>query len=136
MNQQPYLWLISVRNREAFNEGNTSLSRKRGFASISFLSSESIMFLADLVSPYFDNCSFSLHLIKSPCLKKIVKSTYQISQLKPKYLKLSRVKRWVISLNNSSLNAEKTFKSFTNISTAFTLSFLSTNKKSSATESG
>ena len=40
------------------------------------------------------------------------------------YLKLVRVKSCVISLNNSSLNVEKTFKSLTNISTAFGLSFL------------
>jgi hypothetical protein len=69
-NQQPYLWLISVRNRDAFNEGNTSLSLKRGLASISFLSSMNIMFRADLVSPYFDNCSFSLQLMKNPRFKK------------------------------------------------------------------
>lgn len=40
------------------------------------------------------------------------------------YLKLARVKSWVISLYNSSLNVEKTFKSVTNISTAFALSLL------------
>jgi len=55
------LWFISVRSRDAFNDGKASLSRKRGFASISFLSSNSIIFLADFVSPYLDSCSFSLH---------------------------------------------------------------------------
>lgn len=52
---------MSVRSRDAFNDGNANLSRKRGFASISFFNSKSIIFLADLVSPYFDSCSFSLH---------------------------------------------------------------------------
>lgn len=55
-----YLWLIRVRKREAFREGKANFSLKSGFASISFFSSISIMLRADLVSPYFDNCSFSL----------------------------------------------------------------------------
>ena len=55
-----YLWLIRVLKREAFNTGNVNFSRNKGLASISFLSSRSIMLLADFVSPYLDSCSFSL----------------------------------------------------------------------------
>lgn len=55
-----YLWLIKVRSLELFKLGNWSLSLKRGFASISFFSSTSIIDLADFVSPYFESCSFSL----------------------------------------------------------------------------
>lgn len=60
--------MIKVRKRDAFKVGKTSFSRNRGFASINFLSSTSIMLRADLVSPYLDNCSFSLHHIKNPKL--------------------------------------------------------------------
>lgn len=55
-----YLWLINVRNREALKVGKASLSRNNGFASISFLSSTSIMLRADFVSPYLESCSFCL----------------------------------------------------------------------------
>lgn len=54
------LWFIRVLSLELLKAGKVSLSRKRGFASISFLSSISIIFRADLVSPYFDSCSFCL----------------------------------------------------------------------------
>lgn len=54
------LWFIKVLNRELLKAGNVSLSRNSGFASISFLSSTSIMFRADFVSPYFESCSFCL----------------------------------------------------------------------------
>jgi hypothetical protein len=40
------------------------------------------------------------------------------------YLKLLRINSWVISLYSSSLKVENTFKSPTNISTAFGLSCL------------
>lgn len=62
-NMETYLWFIKVRRRDAFRVGKPSLSRNKGLASISFLSSTSIMLRADFVSPYLDNCSFSLHLI-------------------------------------------------------------------------
>lgn len=55
-----YLWLIRVRSREALREGKINFSLKRGFASINFLSSISMILRADLVSPYLDSCSFSL----------------------------------------------------------------------------
>lgn len=63
---ESYLWLIRVRSLELFRFGNCNLSRNRGFASISFLSSTSIMVRADFVSPYFESCSFSL---KSYCIR-------------------------------------------------------------------
>lgn len=55
---------MSVLNLEALNAGNVSLSRNNGFASISFLSSTSIMFRADFVSPYLESCSFCLYIYK------------------------------------------------------------------------
>lgn len=55
-----YLWFIKVRRRELLKAGNASLSRNKGFASISFFSSMSMMFRADFVSPYLESCSFCL----------------------------------------------------------------------------
>lgn len=57
---QYYLWLIRVRNLDAFKVGKTSFSRKSGLASINFFNSINIMLRAVLVSPYLDSCSFSL----------------------------------------------------------------------------
>lgn len=59
-----YLWLIRVRNLEFLRLGNCNLSRNKGLASISFLSSTNMIDLADFVSPYLDNCSFSLQWYK------------------------------------------------------------------------
>ena len=62
LSKKTYLWFISVLNLEFLKVGKFNLSRNRGFASINFLSSASITPLADLVSPYFDSCSLSLHI--------------------------------------------------------------------------
>lgn len=67
-----YLWLIKVLNRDVLIEGNVSLSWKIGFASINLLSSITNIFRADLVSPYFDNCAFSLN--SSTMKKKYINS--------------------------------------------------------------
>ena len=51
---------MRVRSLEDLSAGNVNLSRKRGFASISFLTSDSITVRAVLVSPYLESWSFSL----------------------------------------------------------------------------
>ncbi|KAJ0833954.1 hypothetical protein HanRHA438_Chr16g0738361 [Helianthus annuus] len=51
---------MRVLNLEFLRFGNCNLSRNKGFASINFLSSTNIIARADFVSPYLDNCSFSL----------------------------------------------------------------------------
>ena len=54
------LWFIKVLSRELLKAGSESLSRNKGFASMSFLSSTSMILRADFVSPYFESCSFCL----------------------------------------------------------------------------
>lgn len=54
-----------MRSLEALNGGKFSLSRNSGFASMSFLSSKSMIFRADFVSPYLDSCSFCLLIINT-----------------------------------------------------------------------
>lgn len=72
-----YLWLIRVRNLDDFRVGKASLSRNRGFASMSFFSSINIMPRAVLVSPYLDSCSFSLYLKKEYTTTQNVIRWYQ-----------------------------------------------------------
>lgn len=71
-----YLWFISVLNLEFFKVGNWSLSRNRGFASINFFNSTSIIALADFVSPYFESWSFSLVRRASSNYKKENREKY------------------------------------------------------------
>lgn len=123
-----HLWLIKVRSRDALIGGNVSLSRNRGFASISFLSSISMMLRADFVSPYLDSCSFCLQSTKRDKLLANLNFRQQRNRWKrwseDRYLKFSSVSNWVISLKSSSLKEEKTLRSFTRISTAFPRSCL------------
>ena len=116
------LWFINVLSRELLKGGNVSLSRNSGFASISFLSSTSMIFRADLVSPYFESCSFFLIVQKTNVDSRTSQLAWKRS--KSSYLKLSRVSSWVISLKSSSLKDAKTFRSLTRISTAFARSCL------------
>lgn len=76
-----HLWFIKVLSREALKAGKVSLSRNSGFASISFLSSISIIPRADFVSPYFESCSFCLmaHTIQ-PKKRKTLNADYHNSQ--------------------------------------------------------
>jgi len=117
IHQKNYLWLIRVRNLEFLRLGNCNLSRNKGLASINFLSSTNMIALADFVSPYLDNCSFSLKYNKKQSKLSASYRSFTLSKKLYLYLKFSSVKSCVISLNNSSLNVENTFKSFTNIST-------------------
>ena len=82
LSTKKYLWLIRVLNRDALRAGNASFSRNKGFASMSFFNSRSMIPLADFVSPYLDSCSFSLwHHIKLNQNSVILRRT----QLNPKY---------------------------------------------------
>lgn len=132
-----YLWLIKVRKREALKGGNVSLSRNKGFASMSFLSSISMILRADFVSPYFESCSFCLQsnnrLLDSYSTLNSKWETMKIVWKKGlMHLKFSRVSSWVISLKRSSLNDANTLRSFTRISTAFGRSFLNSVKEEDA----
>lgn len=117
---------MRVRNLEFLRLGNCNLSRNKGFASISFLSSTNMIARADFVSPYFDNCSFSLHQQKliGCSISQNFHTKKRMNLNSNWYRKFSNVKSCVISLNSSSLNVANTFKSFTNISTAFDRSCL------------
>lgn len=77
--------------------GKTSFSLKRGFASINFLSSMSIMLRADLVSPYLDSCSFSLQT--KNIIRKLVVSYDKKAPLDSKYV--------VTSQSDKSVNLDK-----------------------------
>lgn len=126
-----HLWFINVRSLEALNGGKFSLSRNSGFASISFLSSMSIIFRADFVSPYLDSCSFCLYIIYTQSHPHCPNALYILlnqnnapNEPFPPYLKFSKVSSCVISLNSSSLKEANTLRSFTSISTALARSCL------------
>ncbi len=117
-----WLWML----------GNFSLPWKRGFASITFLSSYINIILAELVSPYPESISWSL-LYPYNEIKFIWASIVTTSKMKASesYLISSNVNSRVISLNSSSWSGAKTFKSFMRIPKALRWSLLEKNQQNS-----